>query len=334
MFLTFFFVFLCVIFIYFNKRGTQVSNTLKIIDPLPGFFLFNPCSCTLKNKSVDVFRYSTRNYCQNNVLPFNYIRYGYEELNKKQTSYIVVRIKDGLESTSTYLDTSIFGPGNYEDARIIAVNDEKAAIVLTRFAYWKPRICVALINISTDNKLTVLGGIEFKSDSFQKNWMPRMYKDSLLLYASLETNLIYTIPQIETLKGYKIISIDNQKIGRWRGSAPIHDCKHGTIGLVHYRIDPQIKKHYLPNYVNAFFSLDHQGNYTIYNEFTVELKNVPGFVYISGFLVLSDGQIEFCAGVTDCYGVKFVVSEELFLNSLFKKSYQKIEITPEALEIY
>lgn len=317
-----------------HGRGPMLKTASIIKQPKKGYRLFNPSSITLGKNRVDVMRYSHANYCSNRFLPF------FEDYSI-QNSWIVIGVKN-LESnnyTDSLLETSIFGPGAYEDARILKVDFKHAFIVFTRFYQKRASICVGLLEFF-DTTYSLKFSIEYKCPSQnQKNWMPRLYKDSVLLYASLQNQIIYCIPNILKQEGHTTVSISPVKLsGKWRGSSPIINTPLGPMGLVHYRRPISIGKKLMPDYVHAFFILKQQGQskgetieFSTEYEFDVGFK---GFVYVSGFDFLDASTVQLSVGVADCYAVKFNLPWTLIKQGFENKKDFITKLSVEAEEIY
>jgi hypothetical protein len=255
----------------------------------------------------------------------------YDEYTEISTSYIQIQLKsdeNGDERDETrymHLDTSAAGFGHYEDARIIKISEDLVAIVCTKYLLKVARICVFVFD---PFKGLTLGSVEFfcKSQS-QKNWMPQMMGSSLLLWSSLEHSTIHEIPNICDVRNHHMTFIGPCKIGRWRGSSAILETPYGTLGMVHRRTKENftnwiVKERFLPHYEHSFVLLKTNGQViekTYSAPFTVKIEGFDGFVYISGFDVVEDS-LEICAGVTDCYAVKFVMTPEMIRGLFDNKS--------------
>ena len=322
---------LLALFVYVNTGRGPVAQTSKLIDNNE-FRLFNPSTCRVQNNQILVFRYSNRSFCPNKWLPPRN-----DEFIKIQTSYILIYFTH--LSITAFLDTSSLGFAHYEDGRIIALSGQFAAIVFTKYKDKLAKICVAVVEIPsgpTGPTLVPKSCIEFDSEQNQKNWMPRFSSGALYLHVSLEKNIVFVVPNIETLNGYVNVSVPKIPLSKWRGSSPIIDTPWGQLGIVHYRRPQSLKKKLLPDYVHAFFLLDEQGT-TVFREFEVNIIDLQGFTYLTGFDVQPHGLIVY-SGVTDCYSVSFLLSNDYLKKNILIESTQCndsiLEINVPHLEIY
>ena len=235
-----------------------------------------------------------------------------------------------------HLDTSAAGFAHYEDARIIKISDTKVAIVCTKYLLKIARICVFVFDPYLG---LTLGSVEYFCQSqSQKNWMPQMHGTSLLLWSSLEHSTIHMVPNIADVRGHHKTVIGPCKIGRWRGSSAILETQFGTIGMVHRRTKESfqnwiLEERFLPHYMHAF-AIIKSSEAPIYSApFIVTIQGFEGFVYISGFDVLPSGDFEVCAGVTDCYAVKFLMQQSLVAELIDRPSASIRHLTFEPSEV-
>jgi hypothetical protein len=232
---------------------------------------FNPSS----SGAFHVWRLSDRHYCSNRFIPILFP-------NQQNTSFIASKEK--------ILDMSCFGPGQYEDPRILEINNGLAVVVFVRHFNDIGSMCVALIN----SKYDILGSIEYKCPrQTQKNWMPRLDGSSLLLYARVP-DIVYKVPNIKGLKYHERIEISPMPSTEWRGSSQvIYLKKYGHIGILHKRMPPNIKTYFLPGYIFAFYNFDTSIRF---REFDVLAQ---GFVYLNSIEATSSG-IRILCGLSDC----------------------------------
>jgi hypothetical protein len=313
-------------------RGPMHKTIQIITEPKKDYRLFNPSSVTLKNNRIDVMRYSHSNYCSNRLLPFL-------EDYSVQNSWISVGVKnlDTGVYASSFLDTKVFGPGAYEDARILKLTERSTFLVFTRFYQKRASICISVVEFDEES-YAIKFTLEYKCPSQnQKNWMPRLYKDSVLLYASLENQVIYCVPNILNQKGHANVSISPVKLGgKWRGSSPIIETALGPMGLVHYRRPISLAKKLMPDYVHAFFLIkSNDSKETL--EFSTEIEfdlDIQGFVYVSGFEFLDDQRVQLSVGIADCYAVKFNLQFSQIKEFFTKKKDYITKVSVKALEVY
>lgn len=335
------FAFLCglglLLLLHINVgRGPLVETSQIITEPKKNFRLFNPCSCRILDKRIDVFRYSNRHICPTQIWPNIF----YDEKISTQTSYVVIGIKEGTGYSVRFLDSSAFGFGHFEDGRVIKINDEHIVIVFTKYVKERARICVALVRIDSQNIATNVFTQEFHCETQnQKNWIPRLQDGHLLLYASIENQIKFVVPNILSKTGHLKMNVSPIKLfGQWRGSSPIQETKLGSMGLVHYRRKPSLKKKLFADYVHAFYLLKQDSNtkkdtFVVSNVFEFQVKQFPGFIYVSGFEVLGD-VVQISAGITDCYAIKFNLPWTTVSDSFAKKKNAIEKINVEPLEMY
>jgi hypothetical protein len=261
------------------------------------FKLFNPSS----SGPFEIWRLSNRHYCSNRFIPI---------LIPSLQNFSV------LQSSQKILDTSyFFGPGQYEDPRILQISKDKAALVFVRHND-VGSICVALINESYD----ILGSIEYVSEQTQKNWMPRLVQGNLLLYARVP-DVVYTIPAFEKLRHHEKIHVDPIKCGEWRGSSQVIFIEgFGNFGILHRRLRPDIRTFFLPKYSYAFYNFD---TLQLCREFDIVYHS---FVYVNSIEAIGGGLRVSC-GISDCVKKSFDISKDVLQNLTRTGSRLKFHIS-------
>jgi hypothetical protein len=265
------FVVLACIMIYVNNRKTVVSEGT--------FKMFNPTS----SGNFEIWRYSNRHYCSDRFVPI-----------LVPDSYN----RSVLQSPNKILNMEYwFGPGQYEDPRVLQINEDRAVVVFVRH-YERGSICVALI----DGHYDVLGSIEYTCSKTQKNWMPRLLNNGLVLYARVP-DISYTIPNILGLRNHEKIEVSPVKCGEWRGSSQVIKYNGSSIGIVHKRLFSEITTYFLPRYSYAFYNFDTNA---LGREF--DISHEASFVYINSIDVAPGGLSVFC-GISDCIKKTYFLSD-------------------------
>jgi len=204
-----------------------------------------------------------------------------------------------IESPLKILDLRrVFGPGQYEDPRILQISGDKAVMVFVRHTDIGS-MCVAVL----DSKYSILGSIEYKCRQTQKNWMPRLHNGSLYLYARVP-DVVYTVPNIATLRNHEVIEISPMASSEWRGSSQVIYLKNrGHIGVLHKRLRPKLSGYFLPGYSFAFYNFD---TLERHREFFIE---ADGFVYVNSIEQHSSG-LQVSCGISDCVRQQYHLTEE------------------------
>ena len=242
---------------------------------------FNPSA----SGHFQVCRLSNRHYCSDRFIPILF--------PNMQNNSMIQGPRGIIEMTAS------FGPGQYEDPRILQINDKLAVLVFVRHTNIGS-MCVALI----DSDYKILGSIEYKcSKQTQKNWMPRLVGSSLHLYARVP-DIIYAVPRIAGLKNHEVIEVSPMSSSEWRGSSQIIYLKNrGHYGILHKRLRPEISTFFLPGYKFAFYNFD---NSKRLREFSIKDN---GFVYINSIEQHLNGLRILC-GVSDCVSVHYDLKED------------------------
>ena len=264
-------VFVCIM-VFVNTRKTVVSEG--------HYKMFNPTA----SGKFELWRYSNRHYCSDRFVPI-----------LVPDSYN----RSVLQSPTKILDLEYhFGPGQFEDPRVLQINEDRAAVVFVRH-YERGSICVALI----DGQYNILGSIEYVCTKTQKNWMPRLVGTSLVLYARVP-DITYTIANVLGLRNHEKIEVSSVKCGHWRGSSQVIDYNGTCIGIVHKRLYSELSTYFLPRYSYAFYNFDTNElgrEFDIYHE--------ASFVYINSIDQAPGGLNVFC-GVSDCIKKTYFLSHQ------------------------
>ena len=262
-------VFACIM-VFVNNRKTVVSDG--------HYKMFNPTA----SGSFELWRYSNRHYCSDRFVPI-----------LVPDSYN----RSVLQSPTKILDMAYhFGPGQFEDPRVLQINEDRAAVVFVRH-YERGSICVALI----DGHYDVLGSIEYTCSKTQKNWMPRLVGNSLMLYARVP-DITYTIPNILGLRDHNKVEVSPVKCAEWRGSSQVIQYNGMSIGIVHKRLYSELSTYFLPRYSYAFYNFD---NESLGREF--DISHEASFVYINSIDIAQGGLNVFC-GISDCIKQTYFLS--------------------------
>jgi len=292
---------------------------------------FNPCKIVTDPFNVTVYRYSNDSLCKSMVSKkvAGYIKQNILGIKKQLQSFILMDISDLKTQRRGFLDTSeISTEASFEDPRIVSVDPSTVAISCSYYKDHNCGMCIMFLKPLDFLKNSApikpfCSKLFYAKDQRQKNWM--MYPetpDTLLLYASIENNIIYEL-HYKRLLGHTALQIPNVKLGSWYGSTPFTNVvEFGALGIVHKRKYDGWNL----QFVHAFVKLNEEtGLHDFSRPFVFKIKECETqFTYISGLLSNNDS-VELYFGLHDCYALRSTFSLE-FVKYLFLHNTDKVPI--------
>lgn len=317
-----FFSFMLALGAYINNRGPMWPSEQDLLAVKPsGFRYFNPSVATnSKGLVAKAWRYSKTCYCQDRVLPLR--------AQKDNESFIKLSVGHSsnldLLRYSKILDTSAIGPGNYEDPRLLWLDDRFLFIIFSRSVPGPDgdhgTVCICIVDtIDALQEATArwlpLATREFTSSKTQKNWMAQKIGQNINLVAQLGSQLgsataagssiVYQVAIDELVRSvHTIIEVPDCSSIEWRGSTCFATSSIGPIAIVHRRLPRSLAGRFMPEYEYALCLC-------IKNEFYLgppfKLYDERGFVYVSGLEIKANDTLVLQAGVADCYESQIVL---------------------------
>jgi hypothetical protein len=254
-----------------------------------------------------------------------YLKQNVLGIKKQLKSLILMEISDLNTERRGFLDTSeISTEASFEDPRIISVDASTVALSCSYYINHKCGMCIMFIKPldflhGTDPMKPFCSKLFYAKDQRQKNWMLHVNHNTLMLYASIENNIIYEL-QYKHLLGHTATEIPTVKLGSWYGSTPFTNViDFGPLGIVHKRT----YNGWNLQFVHAFVKLNEDtGLHDFSRPFVFYIKECETqFTYVSGLFSNQDS-VELYFGLHDCYALRSTFSLE-FVKYLFLQNNQK-----------